>query len=200
MQRPGRTIRLLATALIATVVMGFAVNSATASTGVSVTNGVTLFSANGVLTYFASGLTTTCRWSIGFAVAPSVAKTPGALFARVLPSPGSTFTACNLGITGTMLDGATFNYSSFSGTLPNISSIVVTSTNIGFLFQLPLVGSCLHSGGSIRATLTRNTVTGTIDSIAISGSGITSRGSCPGPITISGTLTVLATKPILQLI
>lgn len=196
-----RTMRFLIAGLVATIAMGMAVSSATASTGASVTNGVTLASANGPLTLSAGGLNIICNVTLGLSLNQSIAKSAGATIGTVLPSgSGSTISGCNLGVTGIVLSGITVQYTSFIGTLPNIAAINGATTNAAFELNIPAIGSsCLYTG-SVNAQFVR------ASSGAITRVGLSSRNSlnapspCPSPGSLNGPMTVQATQPVVQLI
>jgi hypothetical protein len=192
-----RAMKLFMVGVLAIVAMGASVSTATASRGASVN--ASLATATGILTLTASGLTVTCTVRLGIQLSSSIAKSSGALIGSILLSPASTITNCNLGITGTVLNGITVTYSGFTGTLPNITSILGNTTNAAFLLQLPIFGSCLYRGGTIASTFNRSGG-GLITTVGLNGSGLTSSGSCPGPATLRGTLTVDSPQPTVTLI
>jgi len=194
-------MRFLIAGLVATIAMGAAVSSATASTGASVTNGVTLAAANGSLT-LAAGLNIICNVTLGLALQPSIAKSPGALIGNVLPSgTTSRIDNCNAGVTGTVLSGITVRYVSFIGNLPNINAINGVSTDAAFELNIPSIGqSCLYTG-SVNAQFVRNTATGAITNVGLaSRNTLTAPAPCPSPGSLNGPMAVLAPQPVIQLI
>ena len=101
-----RTMRFVFAALVSTIAMGAAVSSAQAATGASVTNGVTLASANGPLTLTAGSVTIICNATLGLNLNQSTAKRVGTQIGSILLSgSGSTISGCNLGVTGVVLNG-----------------------------------------------------------------------------------------------
>lgn len=199
-----RTMRFVFAALVATIAMGAAVSTANAATGASVTNGVTLAAANGSLTLTA-GINIICDVTLGLALNRSIAKTTGAQIGSILLSgSGSNIANCNGGVTGVVLNGITVGYASFTGDLPDIETINGLSRNAAFQLNIPAIrGTCLYTG-SVPATFNRDVLSGAIDTVDLSASNsLASSGpsaNCPSPGSLRGTLTVLATKPIIQLI
>lgn len=200
-----RTMRFVFAALVATIAMGAAVSTANAATGASVTNGVTLASANGKLTLTA-GLNIICDVTLGLRLNSSIAKRTLAQIGEILLSTrGSTITNCNLGVTGTVLNGITVGYISHVGTLPNISAINAQSNNAAFLLNIPTIGNCLFTG-TVPAIFNRNVLTGRIDTVGLAANRSLNAGttaacpSAPQGGSLNGTLTVLETRPIIQLI
>lgn len=192
-----RQFRLLACAALAVVTLGAAVGAASASRGFSITNGVTLATASGTLTFTTSGLTIPCTVTLGIGLNSSVSKLFNSPIGTLLPSPA---TGCTLMITGTVL-GGTLHHNGFFGTLPNnISAFGTSLRGFGVLLQTPIVGSCLW-GGTLTANLRRITTTGALDSIKLSGTpGLVSGTGCPATLTVSGSLPFAAPQPIYQLI
>lgn len=115
----------------------------------------------------------------------------------IVPSPPNN--------TGTILAGSTVSYASFTGTLPRITSIGVSSLNFGFSLNT-LWGVCLYRASATNPftgvsldSPTSNTLTSltfTNDSIDRASGSIL----CPATWAIRGTLTVLAPAPRLTLI
>lgn len=197
-----RTTRATITAMIATIAFGAAISSAAASTGASVTNGVTLASASGPITLSAGGLNLICNVTLGFSLNASIAKAPGAVVANVLPSgAGSTISACVLGMTGEVLDHVTFNYTSFAGTLPNIAALNTNSSNFAFSLNIPMIGTdCLFTG-SMNAQFVRDTGSGAITRINVSSrNSLNAPAPCPSPASLNGPMAVATPRPAIQLI
>lgn len=196
-----KLLRLAAAAALAAVVMSWAAASANAARGMSVTNGVTLFVANGNVTITKPSFTFICRLTLGIAVNSSIAKAALAQIGAVQLSPASSISACNLGVTGTILNGITIGYLSFTGVLPNITAINARSNNFAILWQLPIIGSCLYTG-AVPMVLNRNAATGAIDTIVINAPNalVSAGATCPRPASLTGTLTVLPVKPVFQLV
>lgn len=204
-----RALRLFVVGVVATIAMGWAAASSEASRGMSVTNGVTLFSANGTLTISGGGNTVTCTVTLGFELASSIPKTVTAPIAWLLPSGGGTrFSGCSLGITATLLDGPMVGYDHYEGTLPNVTVLggwmnPLVATSLAFLLNWPIFGSCLYTGGT-RFNFNRNTATGQIDTVVVGEGGDPSVWdapvSCPRVSSVDGILTVQATKPVIALV
>jgi hypothetical protein len=108
--------------------------------------------------------------------------------------------------TGVVLTPIPVYYSSFGGTLPNISSISVNAGDstrpVGFLLNTA-VGSCLYGGTATNVLrgvrITRNTVTGAATGVTFTGSSSLNRFSgsflCPSTATIAGSLTTFLITP-----
>jgi hypothetical protein len=196
-----RQFRLLACVAFAVAALGAAASTASASRGASITNGVTLISANGTLTV-TSGFNVICAFTVGFGLNSSVAKSVGAAVGTVLPAPASQVSNCSLGVTGTILSGATIRYANFTGQLPALTGLGAAIVGFGFALNIPSIGTCLWNG-TLNVMLSRNLGTGAIDTISLPGSPLplsTGIASCPMSATLRGSLTVLPTKPIYQLI
>lgn len=199
MQRLGLKLLMLITA--AGALLATTASTASASRGLQVTNAVALATANGTLTVNIGGINIACTVTLGISLNRSIAKSAGVPIGTVLPSPASNFSNCNLGITATFLSGGGITYSGFTGTLPNITSIGAV-INAPFLANVPFIGgSCLYTG-PIAAAMNRNTLTGRIVTVNINAnrSLTTPTANCPNPFSLTGTLTVLPTQPIYQLI
>lgn len=107
--------------------------------------------------------------------------------------------------TGTILAGSTFSYVSFSGRLPTITSIGISSTNFGFSFNT-LAGNCLYRASVANplvgvsldspASNTVTSLTSTNDPIDRASGSIL----CPASLAINGVLRVLAPAPRLTLL
>lgn len=191
-----RYARFLIAGLVATIALGAAVSSATASTGASVTNGVSSASANGKLT-LSGPVTIVCDVTLSLNLNASIAKTNLAQIGTV--QLGDTIRNCNLGtINGVILNGITVNYLGFRGTLPDITQINTRALNAGFqLNNVPILGSCLWRG-TVDTNFNRNVATLEIDTVDLNASSTLS-SSC-GTGSLRGTLTVLPTKPRINLI
>jgi len=185
-------MRFLIAGLVATIAMGAAVSSATASTGASVTNGVTLASANGQLTLNAGGVNIICNVTLGLSLNRSIAKTTDALIGNVLPSgSGSQIADCNLGATGIVLSGITVGYQSFDGALPDVESINALSRNAAFELTIPAIGTCLYTG-SVPARFNRDIFTSQIPTVELnSNRSLNAPAGCPTPGSLIGTMDVL---------
>jgi hypothetical protein len=188
--------------LLAAIVFGASAGSATAATGASVTNGATLATASGRVTMNAGGINENCTVRLGMTLNSSIAKRAGTTIGTVqsTASGGSSITNCDLSTEGTVLHGIVVRYTSFAGTLPNITRINASAPLAGFLLQLPIFGSCLYQG-TVNAVFNRNVTTLEITSVAISGTGLTgSPSGCPTPASLGGTLTVASPLPRINLI
>lgn len=198
-----RKMRALAVGLFGMLVMAAAVSNATASTGLSITNNVSLATANGRLTLQAGEIVENCDVRLGIILNRSIAKRTLAQIGELqLSDPGgsSSISNCDLSSTGYVLNGITVGYTGFVGTLPNITGITAQSNNAAFLLQLPIIGSCLYTG-TVPVTFNRNPITGRIETVSFTRSPtLFAAANCPGPGSLSGTLTVLATQPIITLI
>jgi hypothetical protein len=177
-------------------------STASASSGHSITNGVTLITATGTLTFTAGGLNESCTVRFGIRLPSSIAKARGVTIGSVLPSPSSSFSNCAVSSSGAFLGGITVSYTTHSGTLPNITQIVFSFDDLAFLLNFPIFGSCLYQGAERLGTtsrFTRNTSTRALTSLSLLGEAL-SDGLCPQPAEFGGTFTVNATQPLVQLI
>lgn len=198
-----RLTRLLFAALIATIAMGAAAATGSASTGASVTNGVTLATANGVLTLTAGGITERCDVTLGFTLHQSIAKTHLALIGTVQPTGQGTtnITNCDLSLSVTVLPDIHVGYISFLGELPIIEGILGRANNARFLLQLPGL-SCLYTG-EVPVLFERNTFTGEVEFVNLDAQEslfVDNTEQCPDPGSLVGSLTVLSPVPVIELI
>lgn len=193
-------LRLIVAAAMATVAMGMAAGQATASRGLSVTNGVTTATANGRVTIAFSGVIDVCSVSLTFTLNRSFAKSQLAQIAGVASLPISTITNCDVSNGGAVLLGATVGFMAFDGGLPNVSGIAAQSNNFAFMLDVPILGQCLWSG-RLSFLIARNVVTGAIESVQLAGSGglISDVPFCSAAGVI-GTLSVLPTRPVMGLV
>lgn len=193
-------MRALAIGLVGMLAMAAAVSTASASRGLSITNGVSLAIANGRLSLQAGGILEHCDVSLGIALNRSIAKRTLATIGTVqLSGFGSSISNCDLWLTGYILNDITVGYGGFNGTLPNITGIWAQSNNAAFSLHYPIIGLCLFSG-SVSVTYNRNTITGRIETVSFTGSEtLTATSPCPTPASLLGTLTFLATQPITSL-
>lgn len=106
-----------------------------------------------------------------------------------------------------MLRGVVLGYTSFAGTLPNISSITtdVLTSGPGWLIAFVVGPQCLYNFLGLRFMLNRNVATGAITTMAVSTPGtlaVTSLTgtSCPTGMKISGNLNLAVPQPIVRLI
>lgn len=174
-------------------------SAAHASRGYS--SSATLLSANGVLT-MTGGMACTVLLSI-FLNSSSFNK--GSRFAN-LDSGGSSITGCT-GIlagrpnAGAFLPGTQIDTFSFTGTLPNITSLRLTLWSFGFLVNT-VAGSCLFGGINTLTGVTFDVSSGVVRTMTFSGGSVPrSSGSalCPTTGGFTGTLT-LTFPPTLTLI
>lgn len=102
---------------------------------------------------------------------------------------------------GTVLAGSTIRYESFSGTLPAITSIGISSQNWGFQMTT-IVGNCLYGGNlsglvaqapSLRVTTLNFNSSTTLN--RASGSAL-----CPTTVTLRGALSIIGTPPTITLV
>lgn len=106
-----------------------------------------------------------------------------------------------------VLSGVVLGYTSFAGTLPNISSITtdVSASGPGWLVTLSAGPQCLYNFQGLRFILNRNIVTGAVTTMTVSTPGtlaVTSLTgtSCPPGMKISGNLNLAAPQPMVRLI
>ncbi|MDW5597400.1 hypothetical protein VSS74_23835 [Conexibacter stalactiti] len=204
-----RWIHALLVGILATVAMGAAVSSATA-TRLSISP--TSASASGVLSLGFSGITTTCNITLAILTPNSIAKTVGTPIGSILlTGVGRTIlSGCSAAFrTVTVLNGVVLSYTSFSGTLPNISSITtdVRTNGPGFLILYAAGPACLYNRFGLRVVLNRNVATGSITSLTISTPGtlativLNPPGlNCFTGLKLAGILTVQAPQPRVTLI
>lgn len=196
-----RKARWLAAAVVASVVMSAAVGSAQASRGLSVTNGVTLFTANGTITKLTGdGINERCFLTLGIILNRSIAKATLAQIGVIqLTGTGSSVRACQVTTNWEILNNITIGYLGFTGSLPNITSILARSNNFQIALTFPIIGRCLYTG-SLPMAFNRGAA-GTIDTITLNAvNSLIAPPPCPSPASINGVLTVLPVKPVIQLI
>lgn len=193
----------LPSGVIAALAMAIAVGNASASTGMSVTNGVATASFGGPLTFQAGGLSFICDMTLALAINSSITKSPGtAGLASILPSSGgSAVSGCNLGMTGTVLRNGTIEYIAFVGNLPDIAAINGRSSNLAFALYIPLIGQECLSQGAMNLSFMRNAASGLVTSVAVSArNAILAPEPCPSPLSINGSLTASSGVPEIELI
>lgn len=199
MHPPGRSSRLiLASALTALAITLTLAGTAAASRGFAITNGTTLVGALGGVTVRSSpGAGQTCTWYLVIELESSITKRAGTAVGRILPSPASR----TIGDCPTIfLDGATLAFTSFSGTLPDISMLSANAAGLAFERDLGSSGRCLYGGGTVNTALLRLPSTRQIGGLAVSGTGLSAGTGCPGPLSFYGTLTIIGPLPILDLV
>lgn len=197
-----RSVRSFMVGLAAAFAVATIAADASASTGLSVVNGVSSASARGALTFGSGALSYLCNVTLGIALNPSIAKTSRSAIGQILDSSaGSGFSGCNAGMVGTVLDGATLEYSSFMGTLPEISAVDAVITDVAISLVIPFIGQeCLYTG-TINARMIRTAFTGIISTIRlVARSSLTAPIPCPSPLSLNGMMTVQGAQPIVQLI
>lgn len=134
------------------------------------------------ITFSAGGGTTTCTVTFTGIFSAQIAKTPGALFGTLTSAPPAV---CSGGLVSraAFLGPIDMTYTSFLGTLPNITGIGVLFRNLAVLFTT-LAGSCLYAGnvGGLFST-PGNPVNsnGSTTMTRLSGSAL-----CPPTIALSG--------------
>lgn len=200
--RTSRRMRALVVGFFGMIVMAAAVSDASAATGLSISNGVSLATANGRLTLNAGGgLTETCFVTLGLQLSRSIAKRTLAQIGTVLLSNfGSSIRDCDLSLGGEVLNGITVGYIGFNGTLPNITGIRAQSNNARFLLNLPIIGLCLYTG-TVPLVFNRNAVTGLIETVTLNAvNSLIAPAPCPSPASLLGVLTVLNPRPTVVLI
>lgn len=117
--------------------------TAQASRAIGVSPGGTMTSS-GTVTFTASGLNIICTMSMTETVSRSITKTVGATASSVT---AASLSGCNLGVTAVFLLPWTGTYSSFTGTLPNITEINGEVGNGGMQLNIPIIGNCLFGRG-----------------------------------------------------
>lgn len=129
-------------ALVTSAVAAFA-TSAHASRGFSVSPAGTMTSS-GTVTFTGSGVNIICTMSMTETVSRSINKTIGATVSSVT---AASLSRCNLGVTAVFLLPWTATYSSFTGTLPNITELNGEVANGGMQLNIPGIGNCLYARG-----------------------------------------------------
>lgn len=169
-------------------------SNAHASRGISLSSQT--IGAGGTLTF--NGGAWTCNALFTYRTnSNTISKTTGVNYGSI--TSGSITNCTGLATGGTVLAPINLQYSSFTGTLPNISEINSVSPNFAISFNT-IAGTCLY-GGSVR-TKKLLVVLGITIFRYISESVTKRSGSalCPSTLTIAGDLTTLGTVPRVALI
>lgn len=199
-----RAARLLVAGMIALAALSLTAGQASASRGLRVTNGVTLWAAEGNTNVnFGGGLAPVCVWRIGMRIQPQILKVTLAQIAQVLLSGMGSSITCPQPMTGTILNDIVIGYTGFTGTLPAITSILGRANNFRFLYFLPTLGlSCLYNG-PLNFVFTRNAA-GSITNVTINGvlpRDPASPAGCPANATVNGNLNIqLPLAPVIALL
>jgi hypothetical protein len=183
-----KLFKLLLAVAGATVLLGALVSTASA-TRLSQSSQTTR--ATFSVVRFAGGFgTTECALTLeGSLHSRTIAKVEGALIGFITRA---TLGACSRG-SATVLTASLpwhVRYTSFSGTLPAITRLNTSVTGAQFQIREPVFGvTCLASGGATNGNYTRNTATGVLTGVEISGVNLPTNCGING--TLSGNSTAL---------
>lgn len=191
------------TLLVGVVAMaGVAAAAARGSSGIQSSSSGPI-TANGSITF---GGNTICTVSLTFSLSANpMLKTIGRTQGTV---SGGSITSCrsSIGITdGTWLLPGNIQYSSFSGTLPNITSVLTNVTNTGFQLNSSLGIRCLY--GTLVLVIrflffliATATILNQINIDSAPVPRVSGGGLCPASVTVRGTLAVLSPQPRVALV
>ena len=210
---------LLLAGLSATILLAFAVSTASALRSISIV-GETTATAQGRISFIGGGSTLECNITLVRTLSRSIPKTAGILLGAIIDirialreagcrSSAGTLTAFTILGLGTGELWRLF-YESFDGTLPNITAInkIIKNWLWSDTITVPIFGSitCLYEeeegrrGGQAKESLTRE---GRLEKFRIGAnrsSRVRGSGLCPERGELSGELTFTREAPSIRLI
>lgn len=192
-------MRMIRSMLITTaiVITALAVSgTAVASRGISLS--ATSIGAGGRLTMNGGWM---CNFLLMVATSSrTVSKTPGVDQGTI----AGTVSGCSGGWltgAGTVLAGIALRYQSFSGSLPNITTLTISSPNFGIQFAT-IVGPCLYGGNltGLNLPLSGGQLTGVDFNSTSTIPRVGGSALCPSTWQVRGSLAVLGTRPVATLV
>lgn len=179
-------IRPLLAACLTVLALATLSTQATASRAIA-TPGLLVNFTGAVAITVPGAATVACVLRLGTSLRPSILKTPGAVISTA-GAPLSTLANCTGGVTGTIDTAIDVGFTSFTGTLPAITSVAGTFAPIQFTLKNGVFGAagCVFSSAAGALSVTYLGTAGTFRSANFAGALTSTGRPCPATGTILG--------------